>query len=116
RLGSDPRLLIAAPASATLYSNKNLGLHVKGVLTCALKDVLSRRHTRFYKGSRTPLTDQLLDECDMAGAETWHRILNAIERLQAKAPAEGEKVHRQGNRTGWNVTRYPPQQGQGGRR
>ena len=30
--------------------------------------------------------DQLLDEGDMAGAETWHRILNAIERLQAKAP------------------------------
>jgi hypothetical protein len=29
----------------------------------------------------------------MAGAETWHRILNAIERLQAKAPTEGEKVH-----------------------
>jgi hypothetical protein len=29
----------------------------------------------------------------MAGAETWHRTLNAIERLQAKAPAEGEKVH-----------------------
>jgi hypothetical protein len=28
----------------------------------------------------------------MAGAETWHRILNAIEQLQAKAPAEGEKV------------------------
>ena len=37
--------------------------------------------------------DQLLAEGDMAGAETWHRILNAIERLQAKAPAEGEKVH-----------------------
>jgi hypothetical protein len=34
--------------------------------------------------------DQLLDEGDMAGAETWHRILNAIDRLQAKAPAEGE--------------------------
>ena len=29
----------------------------------------------------------------MAGAETWHRILNAIERLQAKAPAEGEATH-----------------------
>ena len=29
----------------------------------------------------------------MAGAETWHRILNAIERLQARAPADGEKVH-----------------------
>jgi hypothetical protein len=25
----------------------------------------------------------------MSGAETWHRILNAIERLQAKAPAGG---------------------------
>ena len=25
----------------------------------------------------------------MAGAETWHRILNAIERLEAKLPAEG---------------------------
>jgi hypothetical protein len=37
--------------------------------------------------------DQLLDEGEMAGAEVWHRILNAIERLQAKAPAEGEKVH-----------------------
>ena len=24
----------------------------------------------------------------MAGAETWHRILNAIERLQAKTPGE----------------------------
>jgi hypothetical protein len=29
----------------------------------------------------------------MAGAKTWHRILNAIERLQARAPAEGKKVH-----------------------
>jgi hypothetical protein len=37
--------------------------------------------------------DQPLDEGDMVGAETWHRILNAIERLRAKAPAEGEKVH-----------------------
>jgi hypothetical protein len=36
--------------------------------------------------------DQLLDESDMAAAETWHRILNAIERLQAKAPTEGEKA------------------------
>jgi hypothetical protein len=29
----------------------------------------------------------------MAGAETWNRILNAIERLQAMKPAEGEMVH-----------------------
>jgi hypothetical protein len=36
--------------------------------------------------------DQLLSEGDMAGAETWHRILNAIERLQATKPAEGETM------------------------
>jgi hypothetical protein len=36
--------------------------------------------------------DQMADEGDVAGAEVWHRILNAIERLQAKA-AEGESVH-----------------------
>jgi hypothetical protein len=29
----------------------------------------------------------------MAGVETWHRILSAIAGLQARAPAEGEKVH-----------------------
>ena len=29
----------------------------------------------------------------MAGAEMWHRLLNTIERLQAKAPAADETVH-----------------------
>jgi hypothetical protein len=37
--------------------------------------------------------DQLLEDGDPLGAATWHRILDAIERLQTKAPAEGEKVH-----------------------
>ena len=37
--------------------------------------------------------NQLAEDGDNAGAASWHRILNAIERLQAKAPAEGEKVH-----------------------
>ena len=37
--------------------------------------------------------DRLLDEGDMACAETWHRILDAIERLRAKAPADGERMH-----------------------
>ncbi len=51
-----------------------------------------------WEAARRPaLTDSpsasLFDEGDMAGAETWHRILNTITRLQAKAPAEGEKVH-----------------------
>jgi hypothetical protein len=29
----------------------------------------------------------MLENGDMTGAETWHRILNAIERLQATKPA-----------------------------
>ena len=31
--------------------------------------------------------DQLLEAGDMAGAAIWHRILDAIERLQAAKPA-----------------------------
>jgi hypothetical protein len=30
---------------------------------------------------------------DLEGAAMWHRILKAIERLQAMAPADDEKVH-----------------------
>ena len=37
--------------------------------------------------------DQLIEEGDMAGAVIWHRILDAIERLRAPKPAEGEAVH-----------------------
>ena len=36
--------------------------------------------------------DQLQEDGDMAGAATWHRILNAIERLQATKPGEGESA------------------------
>jgi hypothetical protein len=36
---------------------------------------------------------QLMKDGDIAGCTTWQRILDAIERLQAKAPGEGEKVH-----------------------
>ena len=35
----------------------------------------------------------MLEDGDWQAAATWHRILDVIERLQAKAPAEGEKVH-----------------------
>jgi hypothetical protein len=37
--------------------------------------------------------DQLQEDGDWQGAVTWHRILDAIERLQARTPAEGEKVY-----------------------
>jgi hypothetical protein len=37
--------------------------------------------------------EQLMDDGDMAGCTTWQRILDAIERLQAQRPAEGEPVH-----------------------
>jgi len=36
---------------------------------------------------------RLIADNDVAGATTWRRIGEAIERLQANAPAEGEKVH-----------------------
>jgi hypothetical protein len=36
---------------------------------------------------------EFLADGDMDGCTTWARIGDAIERLQAKAPAEGEKVH-----------------------
>jgi hypothetical protein len=28
----------------------------------------------------------------MAGDETWHRVLNVVERLQVKAPVEGKST------------------------
>jgi hypothetical protein len=37
--------------------------------------------------------DEMLDVRDVDGARVWHRIANAIERLQAKAPVKGEKAH-----------------------
>jgi hypothetical protein len=42
-----------------------------------------------------------------AGVETWHRIQNAIERFQARAPAEGEgALGRNGHRVvGFTIQR-----------
>ena len=37
--------------------------------------------------------DHLLEDGDWRAALTWHRILDAIERLQAQKPAVGENVH-----------------------
>ena len=37
--------------------------------------------------------DQLLEDGDWQGAVSWRRILDAIERLQATTPAEGELTH-----------------------
>ena len=37
--------------------------------------------------------DRLTEDGDWAAANIWHRILDAVERLQAKTPAEGEAVH-----------------------
>jgi hypothetical protein len=35
----------------------------------------------------------LLEDGDPVARTNWRRIVNAIERLQAEKPAEGEKVH-----------------------
>jgi len=36
---------------------------------------------------------KLIADGDMDGCATWQRIGEAIERLQAEAPAEGEATH-----------------------
>ena len=41
----------------------------------------------------TMRADHLLEDGDWRAAITWHRIVDAIERLQAQKTAEGEKVH-----------------------
>src|SRR5262249_55035691 len=37
--------------------------------------------------------DQNFDKGNMPGAETWHRVLNCVERILATKPGEGEGVH-----------------------
>ena len=41
----------------------------------------------------TMRADHLLEDGDWRAAITWHRIVDAIELLQAQKPAEGERVH-----------------------
>ena len=50
-------------------------------------------HKRCGSDAMAIRADELLDCGDFEGCCEMHRILDAIERLQAKAPAEGEKVH-----------------------
>ena len=59
----------------------------------AAASVVVKRYGADAALEATARADKLLEDGDLLGAATWHRILNAIERLQAKAPAEGEKVH-----------------------
>jgi hypothetical protein len=51
--------------------------------------------------SGPPWADQLLDEGDMVGAETWHRILNAIIYLAQDARRRGEHSSRAPDLLGW---------------
>jgi hypothetical protein len=37
--------------------------------------------------------DHALEDGDWQGSLTWHRIIDALERLMAKAPAEDEATH-----------------------
>jgi hypothetical protein len=37
--------------------------------------------------------DELLEAGDLNGAETWKRILRAVEELQGTEPKPGEAVH-----------------------
>ena len=54
---------------------------------------LVRRHGTDASFAVAAYADQLIEDGNMAAAAACQRVLNAIERLQASAPAEGEKVH-----------------------
>lgn len=55
--------------------------------------LMVKRYRDDAMGEAAARADQLEADGDMAVPRRWHRILNAIERLQAKAPTEGEAVH-----------------------
>jgi hypothetical protein len=83
--------------SEALGCNVAAGAKVSAVISdreiWAAASVMVKRYKADAMLEAAKRANQLLGEGDMAGAETWHRILSAIERLQAKAPADGEKVH-----------------------
>lgn len=56
-------------------------------------DVMVKRYGDGAMIEAVARADRLLAEGDLAGCEIWHRALNAIERLHAKAPGDGEAVH-----------------------
>jgi hypothetical protein len=58
---------------------------------CAAALLMVKRYGDDAMLEASERADQLLEEGDMAGAETWHRALN--ERLQVAKPADGEAVH-----------------------
>jgi len=65
----------------------------RGTLVRALQMAIVRRYGDDAMLKAAERADQQLDLGDMAGAETWDRILNAIERLQVKGAGgwgEGE--------------------------
>ena len=55
--------------------------------------VMAKRYKSEAMTEAAVRADQLLEDGDWRAAITWHRIFDAIERLQAQQPAEGEAVH-----------------------
>ena len=68
--------------------------HFNGALTLACHDRAASLLVNQHPEPRTSPGAGLFPlPRDWQGAVTGHRILNAIERLQTRKPAEGEKVH-----------------------
>jgi hypothetical protein len=93
--GGDQRVIAAGARWQKDHPAIKIGLMLPDIDIWRAALVMVKRYGEDAMLEAAERADQLLDEGDMAGAETWHRILNAIERLQAKAPAEGEKVHQE---------------------
>jgi hypothetical protein len=54
---------------------------------------LVHRHGAQAAFAVSAYADQLVEDGNMAAASACDRVLNAIERLQARMPSAGERIH-----------------------
>jgi hypothetical protein len=87
------RAVVACPPMNSEAYFSALGDTTSDVDICQSARMLIREQDYNAKHEAMLRAGKLFVSGDWQGALTWHRILDAIERLQAKAPAEGKKVH-----------------------
>jgi hypothetical protein len=75
--------LLRSPSRANDFGQGHLGRRL----------LMARRYKDDALVEAVTCADQALEDDDWEGAAVWRRILNAIERLQATKPDEGEHVN-----------------------
>ena len=59
----------------------------------AAANLMLKRHGDNAAFEAAARADEFLEKGDLDGQRVWIAIVKAIEELQRKAPADGEKVH-----------------------